>query len=228
MQGKGRIGFSTSRYDADSIEIRVSDTGYGIAPELLERVFEPFFTTKAPGRGGGLGLSMVYGFVRQSGGEIHIDSTPGQGTRINIRLPVSPEGEETVETSQPVLLEGSALPHGNGELVLAVDDDPDLLQATADQLRELGYQVLTANNGNEALERLAAKPAIRVLYTDVMMPEPWDGVRLAKAALTRQPGLAILFTSGEPRKSNDPPAELLTKPVPKERLAIALRRLLDA
>ena len=111
--------------------------------------------------------------------------------------------------------------------MLAVDDDPDLLQATADQLRELGYQTLTAHSGSKALERLEAEPAIRVLYTDVMMPEPWNGVRLAKTALSRNPKLGILFTSGEPRQITDPPAELLAKPVQKQRLAVALRQLLD-
>ncbi|MGD8590629.1 MAG: PAS-domain containing protein [Chromatiales bacterium] len=227
MQGQGRIAFSTRRQAPDKIEITVSDTGYGIAPELLERVFEPFFTTKAPGKGGGLGLSMVYGFVRQSGGEIHIDSTPGQGTRIHIRLPVATDGAGSSTTTQPAAPGEPVPPRGNAEWVLAVDDDPDLLQATADQLRELGYRVLTAHSGSEALERLEAESTIRVLYTDVMMPEPWDGVRLAKTALSRNPKLGILFTSGESRQITDPPAVLLAKPVQKQRLAVALRQLLD-
>ncbi len=227
MQGQGRIGFSTARRASDAIEIKISDTGYGIAPELLERVFEPFFTTKAPGKGGGLGLSMVYGFVRQSGGEIHIDSVPGQGTRIHIRLPVASQ-DKTPAAAASGLLEVSAPPRGKGERVLVVDDDPDLLQTSADQLRALGYRVLIAANGVEALERLAAEPAIRVLYTDVMMPVPWDGIRLAREALSRRPQLGILFTSGEPREISDPPAELLAKPVASDRLAVALRRVLDA
>jgi signal transduction histidine kinase/CheY-like chemotaxis protein/methyl-accepting chemotaxis protein len=227
MQGQGHIGFSTARHSPDTMEITVSDTGYGIAPGLLERVFEPFFTTKAPGKGGGLGLSMVYGFVRQSGGEIHIDSTPGQGTCIHIRLPVATAAEIPSTTPKPATEHGTYLPRGNGEWVLAVDDDPELLQTTADQLRELGYRVLTANNGNQALARLAAEPAIRVLYTDVVMPEPWDGISLAQEALSRRPMLGILYTSGEHQVITDPPAELLAKPVLKERLADALRELIE-
>ena len=105
-----------------------------------------------------------------------------------------------------------------------VDDDPDLLAATADQLGGLGYRVMTANNGAAALETLAREPAIRLLYTDVVMPPPWDGPALAREALARRPSLAVLFTSGEHREIIDPAAELLPKPVPLDRLARAVRR----
>ncbi len=228
MHGNGRITFSTACKIPGAIEIAVGDTGYGIAPELLNRVFEPFFTTKAAGKGGGLGLSMVYGFVRQSGGEIGIESAPGQGTTLRIRLPVAAQREpstESVERRDPV-----ARPlelRGDGELILVVDDDADLLELTAAQLRGLGYRVLTAGSGIEALEKLDSEPAIRLVYTDLVMPAPWDGIRLAREVLARRPELAILFTSGEVREVSDPPAELLRKPVPLDQLAASVRRLLD-
>lgn len=109
-----------------------------------------------------------------------------------------------------------------------VDDDPDLLRVSADRLRGLGYRVLTAGDGAEALAVLESKPAIRLLYTDIAMPPPWDGVALAQEALRRRPGLRILFTSGEHREIAEPSAPLLTKPVPMDRLAQAVGQLLDA
>jgi CheY-like chemotaxis protein len=228
MRGKGRITFSTQRSREDTIEISVSDTGYGIAPEMMSRVFEPFFTTKATGKGSGLGLSMVYGFVRQSGGEIDIDSEPGRGTSIRIRLPIAsrsvPSTAAAEETDQAA---GPQLPHGGGERILVVDDDEELLKLSAGQLGELGYHVVKASDGNEALALLAQEPEIHLLYTDMAMPAPWDGASLAREALRRRPGLAILYTSGEISEVSDPPAELLRKPVPQERLAQAVRRLLD-
>ena len=226
MRGKGRITFSTQRSREDTIEISVSDTGYGIAPEMMSRVFEPFFTTKATGKGSGLGLSMVYGFVRQSGGEIGIDSEPGQGTSIRIRLP-SRSVPSTAAAEETDRAAETQLPRGAGERILVVDDDEDLLQLSAGQLGELGYRVVKASDGDEALALLAQEPEIRLLYTDMAMPAPWDGASLAREALRRRPGLAILYTSGEISEVSDPPAELLRKPVPLERLAQAVRRLLD-
>ena len=227
MQGQGQIALTTARLDAQAVEIAVSDTGCGIPPELLDRVCEPFFTTKPSGKGSGLGLSMVYGFVRQSGGDLRIDSEPGHGTRVRITLPVatqSGDASDAAENTAGVAL--GTVPRGGGETILVVEDDPDLLAATADQIGGLGYRVITANNGVAALETLAREPAIRLLYTDVAMPPPWDGPTLAREALARWPSLAVLFTSGEHREVIDPPAELLPKPVPVDQLARAVHRVL--
>jgi signal transduction histidine kinase/CheY-like chemotaxis protein len=229
MQGAGRITITTAYPGADAVEITVADTGCGIPPDLLDRVCEPFFTTKTSGKGSGLGLSMVYGFVRQSGGELGIDSEPGRGTRVRISLPVAVQGEEGRGGGGSIDMAASGpLPRGEGESILVVDDDRGLLAASADQIEGLGYRVLTASDGISALDCLGREPNIRLLYTDVAMPEPWDGVALAREALVRRPNLAVLFTSGEHREVGEPAAELLPKPVPLDRLARAVRRSLDA
>jgi signal transduction histidine kinase len=137
MQGQGRIDFTTTRLEDGTIEIAVSDTGCGMSPELAERVFEPFFTTKPAGKGSGLGLSMVYGFVRQSGGSIAIDSAPGQGTRIRIRLPAAAltiiQG-----TTAPGAAVQDAAPRGAGETILVVDEA--LIVIPAGGVRRQGFQ----------------------------------------------------------------------------------------
>jgi signal transduction histidine kinase/CheY-like chemotaxis protein/HAMP domain-containing protein len=226
-KGEGRIRIETMRHGEEAAEIAVSDTGCGIPAELLDRVFEPFFTTKADGKGSGLGLSMVYGFVRQSGGEVHVDSAPGQGTTVRIRLPVTvePAGASALAASRD---DGPLpMPRGNGDSVLVVDDNQDLLAVTADQLRGLGYRVLAASDGAAALEALEREPGIRLLYTDMLMPPPWDGVGLAREAVSRRPDLAVLFTSAETLEPPDSSAQLLRKPVALDRLAHAVRRALS-
>ena len=229
MQGEGRISITTAYPGADAVEITVADTGCGIPPDLLDRVCEPFFTTKPSGKGSGLGLSMVYGFVRQSGGELRIESEPGRGTRVHITLPVAAQGEDSVHGDDSALtVIPESPPRGEGETILVVDDDPGLLAASGDQIQGLGYRVLTASDGATALDILEREPTIRLLYSDVVMPKPWDGVALAREALARRPSLAVLFTSGEHREIREPAAELLSKPVPFDLLARALRRSLDA
>jgi PAS domain S-box-containing protein len=223
MQGSGRIVFSTRRHDAATVEIVVADTGAGIPAELLERVVEPFVTTKPAGKGSGLGLSMVYGFARQSGGDLVIDSRPGQGTRVCILLPVARDAIPAPAASDSG---AEPPPRGNGERVLVVDDDPDLLAASVGQLQGLGYRTVTAADAGEALAVLGREADVRLLYTDLVMPGGPDGVALAREAAARWPGLALLLTSAEPRKPEGLPAELLRKPVTLERLARALRRAL--
>ncbi|SDX59650.1 hybrid sensor histidine kinase/response regulator [Thiocapsa roseopersicina] len=226
LDGGGRISVTTAAAGDDAVEVAVEDTGRGIPADVLERVCEPFFTTKAPGKGSGLGLSMVYGFARQSGGEMRIESRIGEGTTVRIRLPVAePSATVSEHIADPV--RDANPPQGNGECLLAVDDDSEVLATTADQLRGLGYRVLTAGDGATALELLQQEPAIRLLYTDVAMPAPWDGVSLAREARSRRPELAILFTSGETREIRDPSAALLRKPVGREHLAQAVRQALD-
>jgi CheY-like chemotaxis protein len=226
LDGNGRISVTTAAAGDDAVEVAVGDTGRGIPADVLERVCEPFFTTKAPGKGSGLGLSMVYGFARQSGGEMRIESRVGEGTTVRIRLPVAEPSATVFEHIADPVRDTNPL-QGNDECVLAVDDDSEVLATTADQLRGLGYRVLTAGDGATALELLQQEPAIRLLYTDVAMPAPWDGVSLAREARSRRPELAILFTSGETREIRDPAAALLRKPVGREHLAHAVRQALD-
>ncbi|KQB12457.1 PAS-domain containing protein [Rhodobacter capsulatus] len=217
MEGAGEITVTTRRAADGFVELAVSDTGAGIPPDLLDQVFEPFFTTKPVGKGSGLGLSMVYGFVRQSGGTVTIDSAPGAGTRVSLRLlespapeaPARPEGLDTAEAC-----------------ILAVDDDADLLEITADQLRRLGHAVVTAPDGLSALEMLQEIPEIDLLYTDLAMPG-LDGRALAEKAQALRPDLPVLFTSGAPGKAGADLPNLLRKPVPEEVLAAAIRLTLE-
>ena len=216
MEGVGEITVTTRRAADGFVELAVSDTGAGIPPELLEQVFEPFFTTKPVGKGSGLGLSMVYGFVRQSGGTVTIESAPGQGTRVRLRLP---------ESAPP---EAPARPEGLDSAeacILAVDDDADLLEITADQLRRLGHAVVTAPDGSSALEMLREIPEIDLLYTDLAMPG-LDGRALAEKARALRPDLPVLFTSGAPGKAGADLPNLLRKPVPEEVLAATIRAML--
>lgn len=228
LHGKGRLTISTAHGSSDTIELKVSDTGHGIAPKLFDKVFEPFFTTKEANKGSGLGLSMVYGFVKQSGGEIGINSEPGRGTSIWIRLPVVEKHRETAVKVEHIPHTGEALlPQGKGEVILVVDDDKELLKLSAHQLQGIGYQVVTAEDGVEALEKLAGESAVRLLYTDLTMPAPWDGVNLAREVQLRRPSIAILYTSGEVQEISDRSTELLRKPVPLDKLAFSVRRILD-
>ena len=223
MDGRGEIVFTTRPADGPFIEIAVTDTGQGIPPDLIDQVFEPFFTTKATGKGSGLGLSMVYGFVKQSGGTVALDSAPGAGTTVTLRLPVAaPTGA--------VIAQGTggqaATRGGEGECLLVVDDDADLLELTAGQLSGRGYRVVSAGDGETALRLLAENPDIRLLYTDVVMPGRYDGVALAEEARKRRPDLVVLFTSAEPGKAGIAAADLLRKPVAEERLVGAVRERL--
>jgi PAS domain S-box-containing protein len=206
----------------------VSDNGTGIATDLQERIFEPFYTTKEPGKGTGLGLSMVFGFTKRSGGHIKVYSEPGIGTTVTLYLPRSREAvtpvAETDDRGPPR--------SGHDELILLVDDEPELLDLAAAQLQELGYRTLTAENGPQALELLANGPGIDLLFSDVVMPGGMDGYQLAEQARAIKPGLKILLTSGftikaglgAPDRNSDIP--LLQKPYNRTQLAEAVTQLL--
>ncbi|MBZ4024100.1 hybrid sensor histidine kinase/response regulator [Rhodobacter sp. TJ_12] len=217
MEGAGQITITTQAAAPGFVELTVADTGTGIAPDIAAQVFEPFFTTKPIGKGSGLGLSMVYGFVQQSGGTLTLDSTPGTGTRVTMQLPVSPE------RVMPVI----APPEAEEACILAVDDDADLLEITADQLRGMGHAVATAPDGATALALLRDIPEIDLLYTDLAMPG-LDGQTLAARARELRPDLPVLFTSGAPGKAGSELPNLLRKPVPEEVLAAAVRLSLEA
>ncbi|SDK06064.1 ATP-binding protein [Aliiruegeria lutimaris] len=221
MEGEGEIAISTRAASGDFIELSVSDTGSGIAPELLEQVFEPFFTTKPVGKGSGLGLSMVYGFAQQSGGNVHVESAPGVGTKVTLSLPVTVEAAPE-EAPEQVSGEGAG-----DACILVVDDDADLLEIAADQLRAHGYAVVTALDGATALEVLAEIPEIDLLYTDLAMPGEIDGFALAREAEKIRPDLPVLFTSGAPGEAGAGLPNLLRKPVPEETLLMAVRLQLE-
>ena len=204
--GKLTIDISRTRLDADYAQmypdirtgryvlVAVTDTGSGMSEEVRQRAFEPFFTTKPTGAGTGLGLSMVYGFVKQSGGNIQIYSELGQGTSVRIFLPLA-ESVQTSEELAPGAGEMDAMPRGS-ETILVVEDDARVRRVTTARLRSLGYEVIEADNGAAAFALLATYPKIAVIFTDVVMPGGMNGDELAEAALAAKPDLKVLFTSG--------------------------------
>jgi two-component system NtrC family sensor kinase len=183
----------------DYIAISVIDNGAGMPPEILNRVFEPFFTTKEIGRGSGLGLSQVYGFVKQSGGYIHIESERNVGTRVYLFLPRS---RGAAEAAEPVIRGGPVTPDARGATILVVEDEADVREVLAAELTNFGYRVLTAGDGPEALEILERESRVDLLFSDVVMPHGMTGDVLAREAQRRRPELKILLSSGYP------PAEL--------------------
>jgi len=208
--------------------VAVSDTGTGIAPEHLPRVFEPFFTTKEHGKGSGLGLSMVYGFVKQSQGHVTIYSEPGQGTTVKLYLPRTVEEVAGYETG----VEGAW--RGDGETVLLVEDDEAVRHFARQQLTSLGYRVLEARTGPEALELVRAHGEIALLFTDIVMPGGMSGRELVEAARQVRPGLKVLYTSGYAENvivhhgRLDPGMLLLSKPYRRADLARKVREALLA
>jgi signal transduction histidine kinase/response regulator RpfG family c-di-GMP phosphodiesterase len=211
----------------DYLVVSVADTGSGIPPEVLPRIFEPFFTTKDVGRGSGLGLSQVYGFVRQSGGEVRLESRPGEGTTVRLFLRCTSE-----EPSGAATATAAADPAARGEAVLVVEDDEDVRAVAVGTLRDLGYRVLTAVDGMAAMEILQGPERIDLLFSDVVMPRGLDGVTLAREAERLRPGIRILLTSGYTAQAlaRDHGVEnryrLLAKPYRSAGLAAKLREIL--
>jgi CheY-like chemotaxis protein len=182
------------------ILITLRDTGEGIPQEILSRVFEPFFTTKQPGQGSGLGLSQVYGFVRQSEGYITVDSELGLGTEFAIYLPLS---EKNIS---PALSDGAPQEATTGspaKTILLVEDDSALQALSTEMLLDLGYSVITASDANGALEILKREPAVDLVFSDVIMPGGKSGINLAADAAKLRPELKILLTSGYTGESLD-------------------------
>jgi PAS domain S-box-containing protein len=209
------------------VAVSVRDTGSGMTDEVRARAIEPFFTTKEVGKGSGLGLSQVYGFARQSDGQLEIDSKPEKGTTIRIYLPRS-----SGEVQGKPLTKGSAQASSRGPAVLVVEDDPEVLDVAIETLRSLGYQVLSAPNAAEALAILRRDDArIDVLFTDVVMPKGMDGIELAREARRLRPKLQTLLASGytpEGLRGREDIAEdtiILAKPYQLSLLAEALREL---
>lgn len=212
----------------DFVVLAVSDTGTGIAASIRDRVFEPFFTTKEVGRGSGLGLSMVYGFSRQSGGHVKIYSEDGHGTVVRLYLPRSTKG---------VVVEAPAAPQKvvsvGAETILVVEDDALVRNFVMTQLKALGYRALAGSTGAEGLAQLESSKDIALLFTDIVLPGGMNGRQLADEALLRRPELKVLFTSGYTENAIvhqgrlDPGIRLLSKPYRLVELATAVRAALD-
>jgi PAS domain S-box-containing protein len=212
------------------VQIAVSDTGTGMEASTVQRAFEPFFTTKPIGQGTGLGLSQVYGFIRQSAGHIKIYSEPGEGTTVKLYLP---RHRGSAQPEREVIGRESPLAIG-AECILVVEDDEVLRSHATDILRELGYRVVAAENGVAALAALAQDPDINLLFTDVIMPGGLNGRQLANQALAAKPTLKVLFTTGYTRNAIvhqgrlDSDVDLIGKPYSFEQLAAKVRACLDA
>jgi PAS domain S-box-containing protein len=208
------------------VMLAVTDSGTGMPPEVVQRAFDPFFTTKPEGEGTGLGLSMAYGFVKQSGGHIRIYSEVGHGTTVKIYLPRSMEEAVEAPVSQPVTLLGGT------ETILVVEDDKDVQSTVVDTLSGLGYSVLKANDAEQALAVVRSGVHIDLLFTDVVMPGPLRSPAMVAQAVQMLPRLKVLFTSGYTQNAIvhggrlDPGVELLSKPYSREQLAYKIRQIL--
>ncbi len=211
----------------DYVRLSITDNGVGMPPEVVAMAFEPFFTTKPIGSGTGLGLSMAYGFVKQSDGHIHIESEPGQGATVVIHLPRSDAPDEEALAPAPLIAVGGS------ETVLVVEDDADVKATAVGMLRELGYHVLDAHDGESALAVIRGGAAIDVLFTDVVMPGPVSSTQLAAAARVLLPRIAVLYTSGYTQNALTTGGrlhdgvQLIGKPYRSEQLAHKVREVLS-
>lgn len=240
MNRQGRLTIETSNAELDEVDIleyhdlkpgqyiliSISDTGAGMAKDVLKRIFEPFFTTKDVGEGTGLGLSMVYGFVRQSGGHIHVYSEKDHGSVFRIFLP---RYKETANINvHPLNIQ---LPKGN-ETLLIVDDDKEVADTARIQLESLGYKTLIANTSRTALEILKLEGKnIDLFFADIIMPGDVTGIELARVVREQYPDMKILYTSGYTENAVPYPLadkdEIISKPYRKEMLACKIRKILD-
>ena len=212
-----------------TLELSVRDTGTGMSPQILERIFEPFFTTKAASEGSGLGLSIVYGFVKQSNGEVHVTSEPGHGTTFHVRLPAL-AGDEPAERVETRADDEGLL---NGKRILLVDDDSDVIQPLGDQLAAFGATVVTAGDRVRALEAAALEPGFDLVITDVSLGAQGDGLTLRNELEARWPWLRVVVMSGLPtdilsqRYQVDDDEAVLRKPFSKAELLNHLTRHSD-
>jgi CheY-like chemotaxis protein len=247
MPGGGRLTIETGNAELDAefarqhgdvapgkyVMLAVHDDGQGMAPEVAARAFEPFFTTKGPGQGSGLGLSMVYGFVKQSGGHVTLDSAPGAGTTVRLYLPrvehadVQPRRDEADHETQ-------ADPLGDGQLVLVVEDQPNVRRTVIALLRELGYRTASAGDVPQAVAAIEREPSVALVLSDVVLPGGHSGFDLMQRAQALRPGLPLLLMSGYTQDAMGadgrlrPGVTLLEKPFTQHALARALARALAA
>ncbi len=187
----GALALPPDILPGDYVLVSVADTGIGMSPDIVSRVFEPFFTTKDIGKGSGLGLSQVFGFIKQSQGYIALDTAPGQGARFDLFLLLSQERAAAPEQLGAI----DALPHGSGT-ILIVEDNDLVLDYVAGMTIDLGYRVLRATSGQQALEVIERGEPINLLFTDVVMPNGMSGIELARIVRERRPEVKVLITSG--------------------------------
>jgi PAS domain S-box-containing protein len=212
------------------ISLCVTDTGTGMPPDVIERAFDPFYTTKPLGQGTGLGLSMIHGFVRQSGGQVRIYSEVGQGTTMCLYLPrfVGDLDDESVEEAE------GALEPSHGETVLVIDDEEPIRMLISDVLEEAGYRVLEAHDGPSGLKLLQSETRIDLLITDVGLPGGFNGRQVADAARQTRPDLKVLFVTGYAENAVvgnghlDPGMQVITKPFQMTALALRVREIIEA
>jgi len=211
------------------VMVAVTDSGTGMTAEVMERAFEPFFTTKEIGKGSGLGLSMIYGFVKQSGGHVKIYSEVGHGTTVKIYLPRATVDEQTRDDRS---LQQRAMPAGD-ESILVVEDDPDVRAFVTTALEALGYRVTEAGDGPAAVAIMDQGRDFDLLFTDVVLPGGMNGRQIADEYAKQYPRGKILFSSGYTENAIvhhgrlDDDAELLAKPYTREALARVMREILD-
>ncbi|UFN51475.1 response regulator [Roseomonas sp. OT10] len=211
------------------VSLCVSDTGTGMSREVKAKAFDPFFTTKPLGQGTGLGLSMIYGFTRQSGGQTRIYSEPGQGTMVCLYLPRHHGGAEAAEAAAATSPPPRA---GAGETVLVVDDEPTVRMLVMEVLEELGYAAIEAGDGAAGLKLLQSEARIDLLVTDVGLPGGMNGRQMADAARVTRPGLKVLFITGYAENAVvgdghlEPGMHVMTKPFAMQALAQRIRSLI--
>lgn len=244
MPHGGKLGFMTGNLHVtaemparnpevapgDYVVVEVSDTGMGMPPSLMQRIFEPFFTTKGKAVGTGLGLSMVLGFIKQSGGHIEVESEPGLGSCFRLYLSCHADDECDRPPVEPVGAT-SATPAGHGERVLVVEDNPGLRHIVLQQLRKFGYRAADVEDAPAAIAALESGDAVDLLFTDVMLPGGMTGIELAAVVRSRWPGTKVLLTSGFPEALLDQPSSLpglrlISKPYREEELVRTLRDVL--
>ncbi|KQW78750.1 response regulator [Brevundimonas sp. Root1279] len=229
MENDGRLVIGLSEVDEEGerrASIRIADNGAGMSPEVASRVFEPFYTTKDVGRGSGLGLSQVYGFVAQSGGCVELVSAPGEGAAFTLVLPLTDDLPETA-----VAGDGAHEVELGHERVLIVEDDPAVLSVCLDMLTGLGYRCEVAADAAGALHRLAGDQSYDLLFSDVVMPGGMNGIELGRRAQALRPDLRVLLTSGylgEAAQQLDHEFEVIDKPYQRTELGARLRAVLAA
>jgi signal transduction histidine kinase len=224
LDARGAAPYSELRND-DYVVLTVADTGVGMSDAVVRQAVEPFFTTKPPSAGSGLGLSMAYGFAKQSGGHLDIESAVGVGTKVRLYLPRANDDAATV----PRASQAAPADPGGTEAILLVDDNEHLTAITRRHLAALGYTVASASSGPSALTIIESGQPVDLLFTDVVMPEGMSGHQLAATARRLRPGLRVLFATGYAGGMSEPGGQhLLHKPYDRRDLARAVRAALDA
>jgi CheY-like chemotaxis protein len=210
----------------DYVVVSVSDTGTGMAPDVMAKAIDPFFTTKPVGQGTGLGLSMIYGFVKQSGGHIRIESELGFGTTVKLYLP------RTLQDAVDLEISTAESPRGRGETILVVEDDNAVRLILCDALEELGYKVIAASDARPALPILKSDQRIDLMISDVVLPHI-NGRKLAEVARASRPDLKVLFVTGYAEAATtrgdflDPGMDMLTKPFALDTLGVKVRTMIE-